>query len=146
MKHSNPPIVVAQEYAVPVERLWRAITDRDEMVRWFFDNIPSFEARVGFETAFDVTSGERVFPHRWRVTRVEAPTFIAYEWSYAGYPGLAVVEWEVEATGDGIRLALTNRVVEDFQQDVPEFRRESCVGGWEYFLKGRLRGYLGGGK
>lgn len=30
------PIVVQQEYNVPVAKLWQAITDADEMRNWYF--------------------------------------------------------------------------------------------------------------
>jgi hypothetical protein len=37
---------------------------------------------------------------------------------------------------------LTVEVLEDFPDDIPEFRRESCIGGWNYFINHRLKEYL----
>jgi uncharacterized protein YndB with AHSA1/START domain len=35
------------ELAVPVERAWRAFTDREELANWFAAEVPMFEARPG---------------------------------------------------------------------------------------------------
>jgi hypothetical protein len=37
---------------------------------------------------------------------------------------------------------LTNIITEDYPSDVPEFKRESCIGGWNYFLGEMLKGFL----
>ena len=39
-------------------------------------------------------------------------------------------------------LRLTNVVIEDFDDTIPEFRRESCQAGWNYFIKESLYNYL----
>ena len=54
MKSTEEPIVVEQTYDVSIPDAWEAITVPDKMRAWFFPNIPSFEAEVGFETRFDV--------------------------------------------------------------------------------------------
>ena len=59
MSSLSDPIVVEQEYGVSAEELWRAITERDQMVLWFFDNIPEFRPEEGFTTEFNVSTGER---------------------------------------------------------------------------------------
>ena len=41
------PIVVEQEYDASPERLWRAITDQDEMVQWYFSELADFKPVVG---------------------------------------------------------------------------------------------------
>ena len=38
------------------------------MIKWFFDNIPEFKPEVGFETQFNVNTGERDFHHVWTIT------------------------------------------------------------------------------
>ncbi|MBL4887182.1 MAG: SRPBCC domain-containing protein, partial [Flavobacteriaceae bacterium] len=56
MKHTDPPIIAEQILNAPIGRVWKAITQVDQMHQWFFDNIPSFKAEVGFETQFNVKS------------------------------------------------------------------------------------------
>ena len=142
MKQIDPPIIVEETYNKPIETVWRAITEPVQMRKWFFDNIPDFKPEVGFEIEFDVETGGRVFPHQWKITKVESGKLIEYNWKYGGYQGDAYVTFELTPEENATRLRLTNIVVEDFQDDIPEFKRESCIGGWNYFIKERLKKYL----
>lgn len=142
MKRIDPPIIVEETYNKPIETVWRAITEPVQMRKWFFDNIPDFKPEVGFEIEFDVETGGRVFPHQWKITKVESGKLIEYNWKYGGYEGDAYVTFELTPEENATRLRLTNIVVEDFQDDIPEFKRESCIGGWNYFIKERLKKYL----
>jgi len=142
MKRIDPPIIVEETYNKPIETVWRAITEPVQMRKWFFDNIPDFKPEVGFEIEFDVETGGRVFPHQWKITKVESGKLIEYNWKYGGYQGDAYVTFELTPEENATRLRLTNIVVEDFQEGIPEFKRESCIGGWNYFIKERLKKYL----
>lgn len=142
MKASDEPIVVEQVFGVAPDEVWRAITKLDLMRKWYFENIPDFRAEVGFETKFDVQSDERVFPHCWRVTEVVPPEKLVYDWSFENYPGDGYVVWELLPEGKSTRLRLTVHVREDFPDSIPEFARESCIAGWEYFLNNRLKAFL----
>jgi len=142
MKHTDPPIIVEQTFQSTKEALWNAITEQAEMVLWFFDNIPDFTASLGFETQFPVQSNDRVFTHLWKITEVIPGEKISYQWSYVEYPGEALVTFELLEERNNLRLRLTNRVISDFPQDIPEFTRASGITGWEYFIQGRLKEYL----
>jgi hypothetical protein len=52
------------------------------------------------------------------------------------------VTFELFKEGDGTRLRLTHIVLKDFPDDIPEFKRESGLAGWRYFLGERLKAYL----
>ncbi len=142
MRTDEVPIIVEEAFSASVETVWKAITQIDLMRLWFFDNIPAFEPEVGFETAFTVTNEGRNFPHRWKVTEAVPMEKIAYEWQYENYPGAALVTCELFKAGPGTRLQLTHTVLEDFPDDIPEFKRESGLAGWQYFIGGRLKAYL----
>jgi uncharacterized protein YndB with AHSA1/START domain len=140
MKESRP-IIVEQYFDKPVNIMWEAITDERQMRKWFFENIPSFQPVAGFETEFNVVSGERNFLHQWKVTEVVPEKKITVNWKYPDYPGNADVSFELFPEGKGTRLVLTNTGQESFPADIPEFRRESCEGGWNYFIRQRLVEY-----
>jgi len=142
MKKGDPPIVVEQTFDARVEDVWKAITEIDLMRQWYFDNIPAFRPEVGFETQFSVTSEARDFQHMWRVTEVVPHQKIAYDWRYGNFPGDGFVVFELSRQGDLTSLTLTCHVRETFPDDIPEFRRESCIGGWEYFIQKSLKEYL----
>lgn len=142
MKSTEPPIVVEQYFDIDLESLWSIITQKEHMVKWFFDCIPAFEAKEGFQTKFDIHTGERTFPHLWKVIKVERPDNIVYNWKYDGYAGDSNVHFELTDEGHCRILRVTAEVLEDFQEGIPEFNRESGVGGWNYFIKESLPRYV----
>ena len=142
MKKTDPPIIVEAIYSTSVEKVWAAITEPEKMRQWFFDNIESFRAEVGFETSFAVQSGERTFTHLWKIKEVIPSKKISYNWSYEEYSGDGFVTFEIVEKEEGTQLRLTNIITEDYPIDIPEFKRESCIGGWNYFLGERLKEFL----
>ncbi|NNC89260.1 MAG: SRPBCC domain-containing protein [Akkermansiaceae bacterium] len=142
MNTAEDPIVVEETYAAPLADVWDALTDVNRMRKWYFADIPAFEAEVGFETQFTVESGGRTFPHLWKITEVVPPRSITYNWKYGGYPGDSLVSFDLFEADGGTMLRLTHRVVESFPGDIPEFQRESAVAGWTYFLRESLRKHL----
>ncbi len=142
MKHNEPPIVIEQTIKAPVEAVWEAITAVDKMRRWFFENIPDFKPEIGFSTSFSVFSDDREFIHRWKITQVEPRRLLSYDWSYDSYPGDSLVTFELFVADTSTSVRLTHTVRDDFPDDIPEFTRENCRGGWEYFIQQRLTSYL----
>ncbi|NNF20291.1 MAG: SRPBCC domain-containing protein [Flavobacteriaceae bacterium] len=138
------PIVVSQILEAPKDKIWAAITEREEMVQWYFEQIREFRPVKGFSTAFDVESGGRVFRHQWEVTEVVPGERITYSWDYPDYPGEGLVSFELEEKEEGTLIRVLNWGIETFPQEIPEFSRESCKAGWEYFIQGRLREYVEG--
>ena len=136
------PVIVSQEFDLPAARIWKAITDHSEMINWFFEMLPDFKAEVGFQTTFDVESGGRVFPHIWKIIHVEEGRKIVYDWRDGNHPGVSELTWLIEARDGGCTLTVHHAVIEPFDDSIPEFRAESCRGGWEYFVQGRLVDYL----
>ncbi len=144
MKAANPPIVVEQGFDSSISEVWKALTSKDQMVQWYFTNINAFEPKVGSHSQFEVHSGERVFTHMWKVTEVTPLKSISYTWNYKEYSGDAIVTFTLKELGKKVMLKLSMQVLEDFPDGIPEFRRESCMGGWQYFLQGNLKDYLDG--
>ncbi len=127
-----------------LEDAWMALTDLATMKKWYFDNIPDFKAEIGFETAFLITNEGRNFTHQWKVTEVELLHKITYEWTFEEYPGKSISRFIIEKQPDGIKVRLEDHVLEDYPTGIPEFKRESAVGGWNYFLNDRLKPFLEG--
>ena len=106
------------------------------------DSIESFEPKVGFETKFVIENEGRVFSHLWKITEVERLKKITYNWKYEEYTGDSFVTFELVNQGKNTKLKLVHTTTKDFPSNIPEFTRESCVGGWNYFIKQRLKEYL----
>jgi len=135
-------VVVKQNFEVSAEILWKAITEHHQMIQWFFENIPEFEAHVGFKTQFLIENEGCKFTHLWKIVEVIPNQKIVYDWSYAEYPGNGLVFFELTESKNGSLLTLTNKWLVEFPQDIPGFSRESCIGGWVFFINGRLKEYL----
>jgi uncharacterized protein YndB with AHSA1/START domain len=97
----------------PVEIVWRVVTDPDEVVRWFADEI-DLEARPGYEGSmtFRPESGGTV-QVPISVVSVEAPRRFTYRWNHPGGAAAdptnsTLVEFTLTPEGGGTRL----RVVE----------------------------------
>lgn len=142
MKKSEGLILVEHDFQTSIETIWSALTDITEMKKWYFDNIPDFQPKVGFSTQFAVVNESRTFTHRWTVTEVIPQQSITYSWNYVEYVGDSFITFALTEIENGVRLNLTIEVVEDFPDDIPEFERASCIGGWDYFLGQQLKGFL----
>ena len=140
----NPaePIIVEQNIQRATNEVWDAITQVVQMRDWFFDNIPAFEPVAGFETRFMVKTPERNFLHQWKITEAVPGRKLTYHWTYSAYPGEGYVTFELFGNNYQTTLRLTTLGMESFPQDIPEFTRKSCLGGWNYFIKERLKNYL----
>lgn len=138
----NNPIIVEETYGASVDQVWKAITNLEEMKKWYFDIIPEFKAEVGFKTHFLVENDGRKFTHCWEVTEVVPNQKITYTWTFSEYNGSGYTTWELSDEGDSTRLTLTNVVTDPYPADIPEFKRESGVAGWNYFVKQQLKNYL----
>ncbi len=142
-KKENPesnPIVVTREIKCDKEKIWSAITDINEMKQWYFDQIPSFEAKLGFATEFVIYNEGRTFTHQWSVLDVKPNDTITYSWQYPEYPGRSQSKFSIVESDQGTSITLSCTGLETFPDDIPEFTRESCEGGWNYFLN-RLKDY-----
>ena len=144
MKATDPPIIVEEIYNANVETVWKAITELDQMHQWFFDNIPAFQAKKGFEVHFDVQGPDRIFPHVLKIVEAEPNQKITYHWSSGeAFDGAGLVTFALYPEGDKkTKIVLTNKIIADYPTDIPEFTTESCRGGWNYFIKDRLKAYL----
>lgn len=143
MKKGDDPIKLEFILNASSREVWSAITNAEEMRRWFFDNIPAFKAEKGFTTEFEVFSGERKFTHQWEILEVIPGSKLIYGWKYLEYKGDSTIEFLIREHKEGfVKVFLQVDILEDFDSDVPEFKRESCIGGWRYFIGGTLSKYL----
>ncbi len=138
------PIIIEQFFNLSIDLVWNAITDPREMKNWFFPQIESFVPEEGFETSFNIHVNGRDFNHLWKLTEVISDKKIVYDWRYEGYVGEAKVTFELVEMSEGTLLTLTHIGTETFDQDIPEFKRESGVVGWTYFIQKSLKEYLEG--
>ena len=139
---NNQPFVIERVYNAPASRIWKALTDKNEMEKWYF-KLSDFKAERGFEFTFpgEGRKGEK-YIHHCKVTDVIAEKKLSYSWAYEGYPGNSEVTFELFPEGDKTRLRLTHAGLETFPQDNSDFARESFTEGWTYITGTSLKEYL----
>ncbi|WP_103072497.1 SRPBCC family protein [Aquimarina sediminis] len=142
MKSTDDPIIVEQIFLSSVQKVWNAITKPEEMKKWYFEALESFVPQVGFKTEFSVQVEDRKFTHLWQITEAIPEKKITYNWKYKEYPGNSFVTFELKEEKNKIKLELTTKIVESFPDDIPEFTRESCLAGWDYFIRKNLKEYI----
>lgn len=134
------PLVIERTYNAPTEKVWRAITDVEQMRQWYF-KLDDFKPEVGFTFEFSGQSDCGDYVHFCEVTEVEDGRKITYSWSYKDYEGMSHVSWELFPEGDKTRLVLTHTGLETFPP-LKDFTRDSFTGGWTYFVHDALRKFL----
>ena len=142
MKKSEKPVRIRQLFQSNSETIWEAITIPEKMRQWYFKQIGSFIAEPGFETRFDVQVDETIFKHCWKVMEVKKNKKISYEWTYSGFSGKGLVSFTLTEKKDNTSLTVLFKTLEDFPDEIPEFRRDSCMSGWKYFIQNSLKQYL----
>ena len=121
-------VVVERTLNGPVARVWKALTDVDQMREWYFD-LKEFKAEVGFEFEFVVEHEGNSYHHLCRVTDVIPEKKIAYTWRYKGEPGDSLVTIELWPDGEKTRLKLTHTGIETFPK-TPAYARKNFEAGW----------------
>ncbi len=142
MEMKAAPVVVEQTFTTSTDAVWKAVTDKDQMRKWFFETMDDFQPEPGFETQFNVRADDKDYLHLWRVTEVVPKKRIVYNWRYGGYPGDSFVEWDLLEAANGTTLKLTHKGHETFSQEEPVFSRKNCEGAWHYFICERLKAFL----
>ncbi|HEY1238846.1 MAG TPA: SRPBCC family protein [Solirubrobacterales bacterium] len=104
--------------AHPPERVWRAITDPEDLAAWFPDTIEG-EFGQGAEVTFPKFV-EMGLPSVGRVTEFDPPRLLAFTW------GPSTLRFELEPDGDGCRLV--------FMDSLPREESAKNAAGWEVCL------------
>ena len=75
------PLVIERTFDAPVALVWRALTQVEDMRRWYFD-LKEFKAEVGFEFQFVVEHNGLTYHHLCKVVEVIPQKKIVYTWRY----------------------------------------------------------------
>ena len=132
------PLIMERTYRAPIEKVWKAITDRDQMKQWYFE-FEEFKPEKGFKGQFRGGDDCVEFLHEIEILECDPPHKLSYSWVYTDYEGYSMLTWELFKEAENkTRLKLTHDGLESFPQDNPNFKRESFNGGWTYFVNEAL--------
>ena len=136
------PFVIERIYNAPVEKVWKALTDKNQMKEWYFD-LKEFTPEVGFEFTFygQGHKGEQ-YLHLCKITEVVPFKKLQYTWSYDKYEGNSIVTFELFKVQEQTRLKLTHEGLDSFPSSNPDFAKESFIEGWTYITGTALREFV----
>ena len=128
----------------PAEKVWRALTDRNEMKNWYFD-LADFRADVGF--TFQFAGGpapERQYTHLCEVKEVVPGKKLSYSWRYQGYTGDSLVTFELEAQGNKTLLKFSHTGLDTFPAENADLAAKNFAEGWNHIILKALPNYVEG--
>jgi uncharacterized protein YndB with AHSA1/START domain len=140
LEQKTGPLIVERTFNASVATVWKAITTKDEMKRWFFE-LEEFKAETGFVFQFAVEHKGFNYIHQCKVTKVVLNQALAFTWRYAGYEGDSLVTFELYAEGQKTRLRLTHTGLETFPK-LPAFARTNFMEGWTQLVGTSLMDYI----
>ncbi len=136
-------LLIEQEFNAPTEIVWRAITEKEFMKKWYFD-ISDFKLEVGYKFHFEGGQKGKRYVHVCEVLEVIPLKKLRYSWKYKGYTGLSSITFELYTVDEKTRVKLIHQGIETFTN--PDFIRENFVIGWKYLIQESLKEFLENGK
>ena len=135
------PFEIEQILNAPLEVVWHAITNKDEMRQWYFD-LSDFKPEKGFQFEFPGKGNEgQHYLHQCTIIEADALKKLSYSWSYKDIEGYSVVTFELAKEGDGTILKLIHSGLESFPKH-PDFAPESFAKGWSMLIGELLPAYI----
>lgn len=138
--HNN--VIVKERVNAPVEKVWNAITNKDDMKVWYFD-IPDFAPVMHQEFSFYEPGNEKKYHHYGEVLEVIPNKKLKHSWSY---PDISkektIVKWELEEDGDGTVVTLTHKGLENLEHLGDDFATKNFEKGWTEIVNSSLKNFL----
>lgn len=110
----------------PPERVWRAVTETEELAQWFPAR-PEIggERRVGAGLTF-VYPGNEAPPETGEILELDEPHLFAFSWRPGAGGEPQILRFELELDGDGTKLVFTH--------ELPRPDSAKVAAGWELCL------------
>ena len=140
-KNKLKPVVKEVVLNAPIVKVWRAITNKNDMKQWYFE-LETFRPEVGFEFQFYGGKDEKQYLHLCQVTEVIPGRKLAYSWRYDGNPGNSLVTFELFPEGKNTKLRLTHQGLESFGTNNPDLAKENFVEGWNTIIGKSIKAFV----
>ncbi|MEO0527457.1 MAG: SRPBCC domain-containing protein [Bacteroidota bacterium] len=139
----SKPLIIEQEFNAPVTLVWRAITEKELMKKWYFD-ISDFKPEVGNKFQFEGGEKGKRYVHLCEVLEVIPFKKLKYSWKYKGNEGLSFVTFELSSSEKKTKVRLIHEGLETFTN--PDLAKGNFVGGWQYLIQKSLKKFVENGE
>ena len=136
--------ILTQEelYNAPLEKVWNALTDREQMKQWYFD-IPDFELKEGAVFNFYEPGGKNEFHHQCLIQEINPYKKFVHTWAYPEKSkGETTLTWELFPEGDTTTVKLSHSGIESFADGGSDLSKENFEAGWKEILGVSLKKFL----
>ena len=127
----------------PAEKIWQALTDKNQMKEWYFD-IPDFDLKTGAVFNFYEPGGKNDYHHRCVVKEIEPNRKFSHSWTHPGHSkGESLVTWLLNEKNGITEVVLQHEGIENFADAGAAFAPENYQAGWNGFMS-ILKNYVYG--
>lgn len=138
--HEN--VTVSVKVDAPAEKVWNAITDKEQMKQWYFD-ISDFELGEHKTFNFFEPGDAKKFHHHCEILEVIPNKKLKHSWTYPDYThDRTIVKWELQPEDNGTLIKLTHKGLENFDHLGADFRKESYEAGWNEIVTKNLKEFV----
>ena len=138
--HEN--VTVSVKVNAPAEKVWQAITDREQMKQWYFD-ITDFELGEHKTFNFFEPGDSKKFHHRCEILEVIPNKKFKHSWTYPDFThDKTIVKWELQPQEEGTMVKLTHKGLENFDHLGLDFKKDSFEQGWNELVTKNLKEFV----
>jgi uncharacterized protein YndB with AHSA1/START domain len=117
-----------QFFPYPIDRVWRAISQADEISTWFIK--ADFKAEIGYKFTFTASEEQNCTQITGEVKEA-IPYTLVYTWVLQGTSIETLVKWQLEQTENGTKLQLEHSGISAYPGDSAVAMFKNYSGGWE---------------
>jgi len=136
------PVIIDLELNAPVEKVWKALTTKEDLDKWFFQ-VDDFKPEVGAKFKFYIGGEEQKYEHTCKILTMVKDKEFSYSWKYPDYDGYSIVKFLLSKTNsNNTHLSFTHSCTETFTKENPDFARSNFVDQWGEKINIFLREYV----
>jgi uncharacterized protein YndB with AHSA1/START domain len=138
------PIHLEMEVNASPEKVWKALTEQDQLKQWYFDFEGKFKAERGHEFTWEAGPPDgKQWLHKAKVLEVVPEEKLSHTWAYPGYSGQAILTWKLKGLPGGKTLVSTRfGFTEPFDPSEESLSRKNFLEGWKHIVLSSLREYV----
>lgn len=133
------PIQVSTLIHAPIERIWKAITEPEQLRQWFV-GVDTDKIEDGTSFQFIELFGEEQVVHEALVLEFEENSLLRHTWTY---PELSqwssTVNWDLETEGNHVKVIVTHEGIHHIAQDIPDLSPIRIYKFWDKALNKHLK-------
>lgn len=138
----NRPIIIEQTVNAPAEKVWKALTDRNEMNIWYFD-IPDFVLKEGAVFNFYEPGEERKYHHQAEILEIVPERKLKHTWFYPEFSEQkTTLIWELQPEDEQTLVRLTHEDINHFNDLGENFSEKAFTDGWSQIIEQNLKRFL----